>query len=144
MAFRFKNLRKKRSDQKVLSPCGELKQQDDATTSKPKKLRLTVTSSLPPIPEAETGETYKDHCKRLCKEMAKTKGRNLTLIKEIMDCSFAMRRREIVEEPKPVATILKRFPALSLHFEVSKCTVKHYVQVYQILKFISVREYNKV
>ena len=62
----------------------------------------------------------------------------------MMDCSFSMRRREIVEEPKPVATILKMFPTLSLHIEVSKCTVKYYVQVHQVLKFISVREYNKV
>ena len=55
--------------------------------------------------------------------MSKQKGRNLTLIKEIMDCSFAMRRREIIEEAKPVAVILKKFPALSLPFEVSNCKV---------------------
>jgi hypothetical protein len=132
MTFRFKNLRKNRSDQNKSAPSGELNprknepltSQVDATTSNPKRIKLTAARSLPPIPEAETIETYKDHCKRLCKEMAKPKARNLTLIKEIMDCSFAMRRREIIEEPKPVAVILKKFPALSLPFEVSDTVVK--------------------
>ena len=127
MAFRFKNIRKN----KPHSLSGESKQEtlksreDDAATSSnpPKKMKLTAARSLPPIPMAETEETYKDHCKRLCKEMAKTKGRNLTLIKEIMDCTFAMRRRDIVEEPKAVNAILKRFPALALPFEVCKSKV---------------------
>ena len=123
MAFRFKNIRKN----KPHSQSGESKQQtlksheNEATTSNlPKEMKLVATKSLPPIPEAETQETYKDHCKRLCKEMAKTKGRNLTLINEIMDCTFAMRRREIVEEPKAVTAILEKFPAITLPFEVCK------------------------
>ena len=52
--------------------------------------------------------------------MAKTKGRNLTLIKEIMDCTFAMHRREIVEEPIAVTAILEKFPTVILPFEVCK------------------------
>jgi hypothetical protein len=44
------------------------------------------------------------------------KPRNLTPIKEIMDCSFAMRRREIIEEPKPVTVILKNFSCFVITF----------------------------
>jgi hypothetical protein len=56
--------------------------------------------------------------KRLQKEMTKTKGKNQQLIKTLMDATFAMRRREIVQNAVSINELLKRFPALTLTSEV--------------------------
>lgn len=86
MAFRFKNIRRNRPN----SQTGTLKTITcDNATTKQKRLKLATTAGvLPLIPEGETDETFNDHCKCI----GKTKGKNLQLIKDIMNCSFAMRR----------------------------------------------------
>ena len=102
IAFRFKTIRR----YKPTSDSGEYSETtSDSSTNRRKQLKRNMSGALPQIPEGETEETFKDHCKKVEKEMTKKKGKNMTLIKEIMDCTYAMRRREILNEIMPVDLI---------------------------------------
>ncbi|CAB4025762.1 Hypothetical predicted protein, partial [Paramuricea clavata] len=93
IAFRFKNLRKTKPEHKEKSSSST----SDILTKPAKRLKLADPNALPDIPPGETEDTFKDHMKRLQKEMTKTKGKNQQLIKTLMDATFAMGRREIVQ-----------------------------------------------
>ena len=114
IAFRFKNLRKNKPEHKEKSSSST----SDILTKPAKRLKLADPNALPDIPPGETEDTFKDHMKRLQKEMTKTKGKNQQLIKTLMDATFAMRRREIVQNAVSINEHLKRFPALTLTSEV--------------------------
>ncbi|CAB4017012.1 Hypothetical predicted protein, partial [Paramuricea clavata] len=116
IAFRFKNLRKNKPEHKEKSSSST----SDILTKPAKRLKLAGPNALPDIPSGETEDTFKDHMKRLQKEMTKTKGKNQQLIKTLMDATFAMRRREIVQNAVSINDLLKRFPALTLTSELKR------------------------
>ena len=90
IVFRFKTIKRYKH---TAADSGEFHSETTAhnSSNKRRQLKSNISGALPPIPEGETDETFKDHCQRIEKEMAKKKGKNMILIKEIMDCTYAMR-----------------------------------------------------
>lgn len=86
---------------------------------KPKKLKKVDGAEIPELPEGETVETCKEHVACLKKEMKKTSNKNVTMIRELMDTTYATRRKSVLLEPKAIDEVLKEYPALRLMSEVS-------------------------
>ncbi len=81
--------------------------------------KLLDLGKIPGKPEGETLETCREHAPQLKKEMMKTSNRNLCMIKELMDLSFAFRRERILIDPRPVGDVIEEYPALTLVSEVN-------------------------
>ena len=75
--------------------------------------------ALPDIPKGEDDVSFERHNRILCTEWSKT-NRNAMLIKELMDRTFAMRRREIVDNPCDVQSLFKKFPFLQQSDQVKQ------------------------
>ena len=67
--------------------------------------------ALPEIPPGEDDVSFKRHNRILQAEWHKPK-RNIMVIEELMEKTFAMRRREILSNSCNVQTLFKKFPFL--------------------------------
>ena len=83
----------------------------------PKKEQVIVKKSpgthnplaLPEVPAGEDDVSFERHNHLLKSEWMKQK-RNAALVEELMERTFAMRRREILENSCDVKTLFKKYP----------------------------------
>ena len=77
-----------------------------------------------PLPEVMAGEdkfSFEQHNKLLKAELSKSKP-NRIVVSEIMDLSFAMRRRDIINNGYPgVLALFEIYPALQDYDQVRVC-----------------------
>jgi hypothetical protein len=78
-----------------------------------------IWSCIPDLPEGETLATLKGLSRKL-KGALQKKPKDVKLHKDYLDHTFALRRREILEKPSPVESILKDWPSLRNFVHVSK------------------------
>lgn len=76
-----------------------------------RKARRCETNFLPNFPQDQDGSALEYHRQRLQTEVMK-RTPDAVLINQLMDSTFALRRKEIVEEQPPVKRMLERWPAL--------------------------------
>ena len=84
-------------------------------TSAPNKKKYAGVSE---VLSAETEETLHEHREHMKKEMAKSRNKNMTLIKELMDATYKSRRQTVLESPTTLAVLLAQYPALRMVSEV--------------------------
>lgn len=115
LKFKMGNYRQKLRD----AGCQELKINSEkrgpgdvrGTRNKVKKPRRSETNFLPDLPQGRDIKTLEDERVILSQEMKKANP-NLASIDSGMSATFALRRKEIVEEEPPVAEMKMRWPAL--------------------------------
>ncbi|XP_055032097.1 sterile alpha motif domain-containing protein 3-like [Misgurnus anguillicaudatus] len=76
-----------------------------------KKPRRFEVNFLPNFPNGENEDSQECLRKELVEEMKK-KSRDMSLIGQKMDSTFALRRKEIIHSEPPVSEILEKWPAL--------------------------------
>lgn len=76
-----------------------------------KRPKRGETNYLPNLPEGHD-ETSLENARKVLVEEMKKKQPNGTLISQMMDQSFPLRRQEIVEKEPAVQNIVERWPAL--------------------------------
>ena len=69
--------------------------------------------------QGETEETCKEHITIMKKEMGKTTNKNVAMIRELMDLTYPLRRREILTNPTSIKGYIAKYPALQLVAEVN-------------------------
>ena len=81
------------------------------TKKSPKKKSPGITQSLAqPLPApGEDSVSFERHCRLLQVEFTKAR-RNQHVVTDLMDRTFAMRRREILEEPHDLDGLFEQFP----------------------------------
>ena len=80
---------------------------------------LGVPNYLPIFPEGKNENTMTNHSQRLQKEAKITEEmRNNTLIKTLMDLTFADRRKMIVKDIVKVNVVIEKYPLLCIEEEV--------------------------
>lgn len=82
---------------------------------RPKRFEINF---LPDFPQGEDDHTLEDKRKELVEEMKKRRP-SVTLISQLMDSTFALRRKELVHSEPPVGETMKRWPALFTESQVS-------------------------
>ncbi|CAL9690314.1 unnamed protein product [Knipowitschia caucasica] len=88
------------------------KGQDEGRAGKTiKKARRSETNFLPNFPEGQDEEAQEKARELLANEMRK-KNPDLPLISKLMIQTFALRRKEIIEDQPPIQRMLGRWPAL--------------------------------
>lgn len=87
-----------------------------------KKPRKGEINFLPGYPEGMDDHSLEATRQALVNEMMKTKP-NGTLVKSKMDVTFALRRKEIVQEKPDISQIVHRWPALFTEGQVCKFVV---------------------
>jgi hypothetical protein len=75
---------------------------------------------IPDLPEWEALASLKEFSQKLKGALQKEKKKDVKLHKDYLDHTFALRRREILEIPSPVESILKDWPSLRNFVHVSK------------------------
>lgn len=73
---------------------------------------------LPNLPDGHDESTLENGRKIVIEEMKKKK-KNLTLVSQMMDQTFPLRRREIVTQEPDVQSMVERWPALFTETQVS-------------------------
>ncbi len=114
-AFGFKmgNLRQKYR----LAGCPELtvnqKRSSDSgnKTKKIKRAKRSEINFLPDVPQGQTPNSLEDERKTLIEEMQKVR-KDWKMIDALMGSTFALRRKEIVDDEPPVSEVAERWPAL--------------------------------
>ena len=75
-----------------------------------KKKATHPSAVIPAIPEGVTEDTYTDQRKRTTDEWSKKSNKDYNLIKDLMNDTYPMRRREILTKNLRVWEILDQFP----------------------------------
>nr|XP_054606034.1 sterile alpha motif domain-containing protein 3-like isoform X1 [Nothobranchius furzeri] len=141
LKFKMGNYRQKLRD----AGCQELKINSDKRGSgdtrgrrnKVKKTRRSETNFLPDLPQGRDIKKLDEERMMLSQEMAKAKP-NLDFIDSGMNATFALRRKEIVEEEPPVVEMKARWSALFTERQVcfrlllSKCIYSYHFKMYFI------------
>ena len=65
----------------------------------------------PNIPLGEDENSFSRHNQKLKKEYKK-RHPNMTLVDELMDVSFSMRRRDLLDNPCDITTVFANYPCL--------------------------------
>ena len=81
--------------------------------------RRKIVEGLPLVPAGENDVTFKDHIKRIQQECEKTSSINQSLVRDLMDRTFALRRRAVILDKVPTKDLLKDFPCLKWPGQVS-------------------------
>nr|XP_054586819.1 uncharacterized protein LOC129152454 [Nothobranchius furzeri]XP_054586820.1 uncharacterized protein LOC129152454 [Nothobranchius furzeri] len=123
LKFKMGNYRQKLRD----AGCQELKINSDKRGSgdtrgrrnKVKKPRRSETNFLPDLPQGRDIKKLDEERMMLSQEMAKAKP-NLDFIDSGMNATFALRRKEIVEEEPPVVEMKARWSALFTERQIVK------------------------
>ena len=85
-----------------------------------KKLEKTPTLTEEQVMDGENHTTYSEHVAAMKKELAKPKNKNLALIKELMEATYKIRHKSILESPTKLDILLAEYPALKLVSEVGQ------------------------
>ncbi|XP_062375725.1 uncharacterized protein LOC134063970 [Sardina pilchardus] len=93
------------------------KRTGDDSRNRLKKARRCEVNFLPDIPTGQTDVTLQNEKAALQEEMTK-KYPNHAVVHSKMEQTFALRRKEIVDEEPPVAEIMRQWPALFLEEQV--------------------------
>ena len=68
--------------------------------------------SLPDVPQGEDETSFKRHNDAIRAEMAKRGKRNMSVIKELLNISYPMRRHDIKSDSSHVQITLQKYPFL--------------------------------
>ena len=101
----MRRLRKPKSSDSSTSRSPELERQNKVTPRPHKPF------TLPDVPEGEDALSFERHNRVLQSEWTKS-SRNAVTIEQLMERTFAMRRRDILEASTDVQTTFKKYPFL--------------------------------
>lgn len=93
--------------------------EDDGTSPSLKRAKRGEINHVPDHPENYNDDSLEDERLVLVEEFKK-KNKNVALIRQKMELTFSLRRREIVELQPMVSEVLERWPALFCEAEVSR------------------------
>lgn len=82
-----------------------------------KRPKRAEVNFLPNFPRGEDARSVEQLRLQVIDEVKMT-GRNLTLIAKLMQTTFALRRKEIINDDLPVGEMLERWPALKMDSQV--------------------------
>lgn len=124
-SFKFKmgNFRTKmrRSGMADVTVNGNKRRRDfvegEPSCSNIKRPKRSETNFLPNFPEGETEDTL-ESVRRQLESEAKKRLPDSVNVKKMMDQTFSLRRKEIVEEQPPVIRMMERWPALFTESQV--------------------------
>ena len=74
---------------------------------------------LPLLHAGENDMTFKDHIKRIQQECEKTSSINQSLVRDLMDITFSLRRKAVIMDKVPTKDPLKDFPCFKWPGHVS-------------------------
>ena len=77
---------------------------------KPTACSPGLTISEPVVPPGEDNVSFERHNKEIKSHFHRNGRRNLVVLKELIKTSFAMRRKDILENNYHVKTILQKYP----------------------------------
>lgn len=92
--------------------------EDDGAGPSLKRAKRGEINHVPDHPENHNDDSLEDERLALAEE-CKKKNKNVALIRQKMELTFSLRRREIVELQPMVSEVLERWPALFCEAEVS-------------------------
>ena len=101
----MRKLRKPKLSDSSTSRSLELERRDNVTP------RPDKTFTLPDVPEGEDAVSFERHNRIHQSEWTKS-SRNAVTIEQLMERTFAMRRRDILEASTDVQTTFKKYPFL--------------------------------
>lgn len=93
--------------------------EDDCTSPSLKRPKRGEINHVPDHPENYNDDSLEDERLALVEEFKKKK-KNVALIRQKMELTFSLRRREVVELQPMVSEVLERWPALFCEAEVSR------------------------
>lgn len=76
---------------------------------------------VPDIPIGEDQTSFEKHNKVIRAEMKKTKGGNATVLKELVQLTYAMRRKDISTNPCDISHLFEKYQDIQL-CKLSTCT----------------------
>uniref|UniRef100_A0A8D3D275 PB1 domain-containing protein n=1 Tax=Scophthalmus maximus TaxID=52904 RepID=A0A8D3D275_SCOMX len=82
-----------------------------------KRPKRAEVNFLPNFPRGEDGASLEQFRLQIVDEVQRS-DKNLTLIAKLMQTTFALRRKEVINEDLPVGEILERWPALKIESQV--------------------------
>uniref|UniRef100_A0A8D3EFU5 Sterile alpha motif domain-containing protein 3-like n=1 Tax=Scophthalmus maximus TaxID=52904 RepID=A0A8D3EFU5_SCOMX len=82
-----------------------------------KRPKRAEVNFLPNFPRGEDGASLEQFRLQIVDEVQRS-DKNLTLIAKLMQTTFALRRKEVINEDLPVGEILERWPALKIELQV--------------------------
>ncbi|XP_049331238.1 uncharacterized protein LOC111197562 [Astyanax mexicanus] len=106
---------------------------------KPKKCELNF---LPSFPEGHDHSSLEAARKVLLDEMQK-RTPNASVLKQKMDLTFALRRKEVVESKPVIRDVVERWPALFLENQVSSITMYFHYTVLFIIFNVNLYSFQK-
>ncbi len=80
-------------------------------TKKIKRAKRSEINFLPDVPQGQTPNSLEDERKTLIEEIQKVR-KDWKMIDALMGSTFALRRKEIVDDEPPVSEVAERWPAL--------------------------------
>lgn len=95
--------------------------EDDGTSPSLKRAKRGEINHVPDHPENYNDDSLEDERLVLIEEFKKKK-KNVALIRQKMELTFSLRRREIVDLQPMVSEVLERWPALFCEAEVGRWT----------------------
>ena len=97
----------------------QIEDEDDGTSPSLKRAKRGEINHVPDHPENYNDDSLEDERLLLVEEFKK-KNKNAPLIRQKMELTFSLRRREMVELQPMVSEVLERWPALFCEAEVSR------------------------